>query len=282
MNSPPRGHAATRRIIKQYNHSYNDKPFVPLHPAVVDGYNCIRVEPADDSFFYRMNQREKPFAFEGETAAYVFGTTKDGVPRHKYFGLQPSNIMDAYGMHSHLYVIKPRETILLIDMGNLENMERLLATAPEEYATSIRIAFPIVDGVVTRHSVPAINHADRIDHDRRALEYICTLPGIDGYYVAARGLHPEIAICSSSLEKLDVVNKFRVRADQEQPRRGKRPLTPLTPNSNNNPNNNGSRRARGRYTSGNGGLSRALLLEELEGGKRRRQTQRKRKQTRRK
>jgi hypothetical protein len=284
MNSPPRGLAATGRIIQQYNRSYNDKPFVPLHSIVVNGYNCIRVEPADQSFFYRMNQREKPFAFEGETAADVFGTTKDGVPRHKYFGLQPSNIMDAYGMHSHLYVIKPRETIVLIDMGVLENVERLLATAPGaaapvDYAASIRIAFPIVDGVVTRHSVPAINHNDKIDHDRRALEYICTLDGIDGYYVAVRGLHPEIAICSSSLEKLSVVNKFRVRADQDQPRRGKRFLTP----NNNSPNN--TRRARGRFSlenassnsssksSGNRGL---FGLLSFEGGKRKRRTQRKR------
>ncbi len=279
MYSPPRGLAATRRSIYQYNRSYNDKPFVPRHRVVVNGYDCIRVEPADDSFFYRMNQREKPFAFAGETAADVFGTIKNGVPRHKYFGLQPSNIMDAYGMHSHLYVIKPRETIVLIDMGVLENVERLLATAPADYATSIRIAFPIVDGVVTRYSVPAINHNDKIDHDRRALEYICTLPGIDGYYVAVRGLHPEIAICSSSLEKLGVENKFRVRANQDQPRRGKRSLTP----NNNNPNN--TRRARGRYTSENGSSFGALSFE-LEGGKRRRQTQRKRqtkrKQTRRK
>jgi hypothetical protein len=222
MNSPGRGLAATGRVVGAYNRSYDNKQFVPLHPQTVGEYECIRVEPTDPSFFYRMDVR-KPFGFEGETADAVFWKDSNGKPlprRDEYFGIQPKDIMDAYKKHTNLYVVKPNTPIVLIDMGVLENVQRLLATAPEEYATSIRNAFPIVDGVVTRHSEPANSYKDKIDHDRLTLKYICTLPGIDGYYVNVKGLHPEIGLCAGSLAKLTVVDMFRIRAAQEQPARG--------------------------------------------------------------
>lgn len=277
MNSPPRGFARTSRVVAAYNRSYDNQPFVPLHHEMMAGFHCIRVEPTDPSFFYRMDLR-KPFGFQNETAAAVFGTA-----RNTYFGLRPSDIMDAYKTHTNLYVIKPNTPIVLIDMGVLENVERVLATAHEDYVKSIRTAFPIVGDMVKRHSIPAANHNNGINHDREALKYICTLPGIDGYYVDVEGLHPEIGMCAGSLAKLSVVDMFRIRAPQEQPARGRRTFTERNNSNNNFPKIN--RRTRGRFSSpnsplnssskssGNRGLFGALSFE---GGKRKRRTQRKR------
>jgi hypothetical protein len=275
MNSPPRGFAATRRVVGAYNRSYGNKPFVPLHRETIEEYECIRVEPTDPSFFYRMDER-KPFWFDNEKADAVFGSA-----RNTYFGLRPSDIMEAYKTHTNLYVVKPNTPIVLIDMGILENVERIVASAPPEFAHSISTAFPIKDGVVTRHSEPANSYIDKIDHDRRALEYLCTLPGIDGYYVDVEGLHPEIGLCAGSLEKLTVVDMFRIRGEHDQPRREKRIFTAR---NNSNSNNNFpkiNRRTHGRFSlqnsssksSGNGGIFGALSFE---GGKRKRRTHRKR------
>lgn len=231
MNSPPRPFARTRRAVGAYNRSYNGRPFIPRRREYIGGFHTIVVRPEDGSFFYRMDRR-KPFSFEGETGAAVFG-----VDRNSYFGIQPSDIMNAYKTHTHLYVSKAITPIVLIDMGHLGNIHRLLAEpTPEEIRHSVSVAFPIKDdGLVHRYSAPAEDHDDEIDHDRRILEYICTLPGVDGYYVSVEGLHPEIGFCRGSLPKLEVVDMFRIRAE-EAPRG--RPGNSRRTKRNRSPNNN--------------------------------------------
>lgn len=279
MNSPPRPSrtmAHTRRVVGSYNRSYNGKSFVPLRMEKVGGFNCVIVMPEDDSFFYRMDKR-KPFAFEGETGNAVFGAE-----RNSYFGIQPSDIMNAYKTHTHLYVVNARTPIVLIDMGNLENIRLLLSElTPKEIRLSVSLAFPIKeDGLVHRYSVPARDHNDGIDHDRRILEYLCSLPGMDGYYVSVDGLHPEIGFCRGSLAKLNVVDMFRIRAE-EQPRGRPGPRNGNksgTKRRNRSPNNQfPSLRRRFMMNENNSGPPRFSFGNRLgfEGGKRRRKTQHK-------
>ena len=265
MSSPPRsfnGHK-TRRPINSYRGSYDEKVFEPTEYTYVNGYNCVRVSPERDSYFYRMDKR---LGFtSNEKAHEVFGTS-----RNTYFGIQPRDIMDAYKTHTHLYVVTPNTPIVLIDMGVLENVEKLMENAPLDVETSIRIAFPIKGDIVTRASEPPSEHGG-VDHDRRVLEYICSLPDIDGYYVAADGLHPEIGFCGKSLPKLDVVTMFFIRPEAAVGQRKTRK----------NESNQGKKRGRFNNTPSSPpkvsrGLFGKINFGNLEGGKRTRKTQRKR------
>lgn len=210
MNSPTRNFAATRRPVFQYDGSYDNRAFVPAHRGKVGDYECVKVLPEDGSFFYRMDGR-KAFAFSREKGSNVFSGD-----RNIYFGFQPKDLMNAYKTHTHLYVVMPNKPIMLLDMGIAANVNRLIQNVPAEIGHSIRTAFPIYESVVKRYSVPAENHNDGIDHDRRLLDYICRIPGIDGYYVAVEGHHPEIGFCKGSLGKLDVVDMFRIRTEERQ------------------------------------------------------------------
>lgn len=230
-NSPPRYGYRTQAPVRQYNGSYNNRPFIPSTYTGVAGYNCVSVSPNTGALFYRMDKR---LGFTGnESAADVFG-----IDRNTYFGIRPKDIMDAYKTHTHLYVVEPNTPIVLIDMGVLENVQKLMSNATKDVVESIRTAFPIKNGIVARYSEPASEH-DGIDHDRRVLEYICSLPNIDGYYVDADGLHPEIGFCKASLQKLDVVNMFRVRTEvqerrvQNTTRKRERNFTPMSLSFNN-------------------------------------------------
>lgn len=260
MNSPVRNFAMTRRAVIQYDQSYNTKVFVPVRYKEVDGYECVHVLPEDGSFFYRMDGR-KSFAFSGENGRNVFGAN-----RNTYFGVQPKDLMTAYNRHTHLYVIEPNTPIVLIDMGNLENIRRL--SADPKIAHNIRSAFPINGDVVKRHSVPAEDHIDKIDHDRRALDYICSIPGIDGYYVAVEGLHPEIGFCKGSLAKVDVVDMFRVHTEQVQRGTKKRPRSFQ---ESNNENKFPSIRRRGHFDESSENTKSTFMNRlRFDGGKRKR------------
>lgn len=281
MSSPSRsfnGHK-TRRPINSYKGSYDKKVFEPTEYTYVNGYNCVRVSPERDSYFYRMDKR---LGFtSNEKAHKVFGTS-----RNTYFGIQPADIIDAYKTHTHLYVVTPNTPIVLIDMGVLENVEKLMESAPLDVATSIRIAFPIKGDVVTRASEPPSEHGG-VDHDRRVLEYICSLPDIDGYYVAADGLHPEIGFCGKSLPKLDVVTMFFVRPEVQQRKEPNNTRKRGRWNNESPPSKN-PRGPFGKLSFGNNNVAPSpppisrrgpLFFDNLEGGKRkhRKTTQKKRK-----
>jgi hypothetical protein len=160
----------------------------------VNGYDCVIVLPGHNSTFYRMDKR-LPFDPPSSKASTVFGTD-----RNTYFGVEGQELKRQYNMHTHLYTIKPNSRIVLIDMGKLENVVKLKESASDNIKISIDKAFPIIGTIVKRTSEASTEH-----HDRNVLNYICTLPDIDGYYVDAPGHHAEIGFCKGSIHKLDVV-----------------------------------------------------------------------------
>jgi hypothetical protein len=266
MNSPPQGNMnspsqvqkingfKTQYIMRQYDGSYDNKTFTPTssESTEVDGYECVVASPNSNpiSYFYRMDRRA---GFRGDD-------------RNTYFGINPKDIFDKY-KHTHLFVVKPNTPIVLINMNLLKNVEKLMESASDDVKMSIRKAFPIDGNIVKRVSEPPSEHGG-IDHDRRVLEYICSLQGIDGYYVTVGPLHPEIGFCKKSLQKLDDVTIFRARPNEEERNR-----------SYNETRKKGLRRYNPIPFS-----FKKLSLENLQGGKRkpRKTTQKKRKTQRKK
>jgi hypothetical protein len=295
MNSPSRDNTNNTnfgyKTIRPYTSVQSTNistRFTPIESQYkdVNEYNCVIVLPEHNSTFYRMDKR-LPFKPPSSKASTVFGTD-----RNTYFGVEGQELKRQYNMHTHLYTIKPNSRIVLIDMGKLENVVKLKESASDNIKISIDKAFPIVGTIVKRTSEASTEH-----HDRNVLNYICTLPDIDGYYVDAPGHHAEIGFCKGSLHKVDVVGMTgSVNPPKLNPGKRGRPTSEEnththTRKNGNNPNNQSpskfSRSLFGNKTpSSPPSISRRgpLSFGNLEGGKRkhRKTTQKKRKTQRKK
>jgi hypothetical protein len=276
MNSPSRGQNfngyKTQRIMKPYDRSYDNKTFIPSEFTQVNGYECVVASPASNSYFYRMDRRA---GFRG-------------ADRNTYFGINPKDIIDEYKTHTRLFVVEPNSPIVLINMNLLKNVKKLMESASDDVKTSIRKAFPIDGNIVKRTSESSTEH-----HDRRVLEYICSLEDIDGYYVTVGPLHPEIGFCGKSLEKLTDVTMFFVRTEVQQRIRPENSTRKRGRWNNESSPSKNPRSLFGKLSFGNNNspasppsISRRgpLSFDNLEGGKRkhRKTTQKKRKTQRKK
>ena len=261
MNSPPRSFGyKTGRIMKSYDGSYDNKTFIPSEFIDVNGYECVLALPT--SYFYRMDLRR---GFRGAN-------------RNTYFGINPTHIMNEYKTHTHLFVVTPNTSIVLINMNILKNVKKLMESASEDIKTSIRKAFPINGNIVKRISEPPSVYDDNIDHDRRVLEYICSLPNIDGYYVTVGPLHPEIGFCEKSIEKLNDVDMFLIRPEASIIQRKRQK------NVSNKSNENKQDRKRGRFNNTPSSPPEIPrdLFGNLQGGKRKTRRNRKLRKTQKK
>ena len=158
------------------------------------------------------------------------------------------------GRRKLIYYVKqfvPSEPLQLLDMGQIETVEEVLRSVnSNSSARAIRTSFEIRDGRVHRVSENNSKHLD--DVSLRAICRFCESHGLDGYYVDAPGLHPEIGLCSSSFSKLDFIDQnvkeeaatFNISRKRPRPnnfykRRRTNNNRKERSNNNNNNNNNG-------------------------------------------
>ncbi len=124
-------------------------------------------------------------------------------------------------------------TIRLIDMGKPDSIREILSWAAPEEGVAISTSFKIqANNSVKRVSEGEIKYMDDI-----ALATICRLYDLDGYFIDAPGLHPEIGLCPAAFKKFVFDDQIeRIEAATISGR--KRTRNNIFKNKRNNNNNN--------------------------------------------
>jgi hypothetical protein len=163
----------------------------------------------------------------------------------KYFTLYKDEV-SAYTQHGMPYIKrwKPREELVLVDILDKKTREALEELLEEPLShlkngkNSLSISFPIIKNRVSRVSEENAKY-----HDDNVVKAICSLDGIDGYYMdrletnnGKYVFHSEVALCNTALPKIELKEKSSAQAPPSLP--GYKSRRRNNNNTNNNRNNN--------------------------------------------
>lgn len=116
------------------------------------------------------------------------------------------------------WAVREGETLTLVDILDPATRQALVAllggfTAPilgKGFTNALNHSFPLRNGRVQR-----ISEANRVGNDDTVIHSICTVGGLDGYYMerqegeGVQPFHSEIAVCKAALGKLVLVASER-------------------------------------------------------------------------
>jgi hypothetical protein len=187
--------------------------------------------------------------FRANTQNYRVGSLASNNYRNapiKYFTLDKNEIK-AYTKYG-----KPFEKtwnardLNLVNILDLSTRQRLESLFNQNQKRSLRIAFPIVNGEVSR-----ISEENSKTDDDTVLKALCEL-GFDGYLMEKipNRFHSEVGLCPTAFSKLTLLDSKRALVAPSLPSRTKR-RSRFNNNNNKNKNNNNNYRKKRSFTNKN-------------------------------
>lgn len=172
-------------------------------------------------------------------------TNYSGAPL-KYFTLNEAEVKKGYINHGfpYLKMFEPSEELVLVDIlhkPTRDALTELLAASlstMKNGAQSLNFSFPIKGNKVLR-----VSEKNEKYHDDNVVKALCTLPGVDGYYMRRlennnAKFHSEVALCQTALPKIELKSTSGALAPPALKDNTKKRRRYKSNNNSNNNNNN--------------------------------------------